>query len=246
MMSTLDRISGGRTALNIVTGWFKEEFELFSNGAYLDDEAARYRRIDEYIQVLKGLWTEPSFSFEGEFYNMHDARLPNRPARVPHPPLYAASRNEQGKEIVAKHCDVWFVPVQPGVDSYQSNLSAIERDVEDMRRRAARHGRTLAFAISGYVVCEPTTEAAYRRALELEAPGREGRIALVAARGLGSGLVGSPDLIARRLRQYEEIGIATTMLHFKPMLDGLDLFAREVMPLLQPDHSSVGGIGADA
>ena len=232
MMTTLDRVSGGRTALNIITGWFKEEFEVYSNGDYLDDEGARYRRIDEYIQVLKGLWTEPSFSFKGEFYQMENARLPNRPAQVPYPPLYAATRNEQGKDIVARECDVWFVPVAPGVDSYESNFAGIARAPEDMQRRAARHDNKLKFAISCYVVCEPTTEAAHKRAEAMEAMGRESRIAMISARGLGGGLVGSPDLIAKRLKRYEDVGVDITMLHFHPMLDGLDNFAREVMPLM--------------
>src|SRR5262245_22867832 len=73
LMATLDRISAGRCAVNIVTGWWRDEFNMFSNGAYLDDEDARFRRIDEYIQVLKGLWTSPSFSMKGEFYQLENA-----------------------------------------------------------------------------------------------------------------------------------------------------------------------------
>ena len=232
MMSTLDRVSGGRSALNIITGWFRQEFELFSNNDYLEDEAARYRRIDEYVQVLKGLWREPTFSFKGEFYAFENASLPNRPTTVPYPPLYSASRNEMGKEIIARECDFWFVPVQPGVDNYEDNFATIAREVEDMRRRAARYGNTLGFAVSCYVVCEPTMQAAMQRARDMEALGKVDRIAMISARGLGAGLIGTPDRIAQRLRRYEEIGVDTLMLHFHPMLDGLDTFAREVMPLM--------------
>ncbi len=237
MMTTLDRLSGGRSALNIITGWFREEFELFSNGAYIEDEASRYRRIDEYVQVLKGLWSEQTFSFDGKFYNFRDASLPNRPAQVPHPPLYTATRNELGKDTTARHCDVWFVPVQPGVDSYESNFTTIARDVEDMQRRAARHGRQLKFAIGCYVVCEASNEAAYQRALEFEGRGTDNKLAFISARGLGAGLVGTPERIAQRLRRYEDIGVDITMLHYKPMLAGLDRFAAEVMPLMQPSRA---------
>lgn len=232
MSATLDRVSGGRCAINIVTGWYRDEFNMFSNGAYLDDEDARFRRIDEYVRILKGMWTEASFSLDGEFYQVENARLLNRPAQVPHPPLYAASRHVQGKDIIARECDYWFVPVQPGIDRYEENFAAIAREVEDMRKRAARHGRELGFAISCHAMCEPTTKAAYERASRLEEYGKESRLALIAAKALGAGLVGSPDLIAKRLRRYDEIGVSTLMLHFHPMMDGLDTFGREVMPLV--------------
>lgn len=232
MLATLDRIAGGRFAVNIVTGWWREEFDMFSGGAWLDDEDARFRRIDEYIRVLKGLWSEPAFSLDGEFYKLDNVQLLNRPAQRPHPPLYAASRHDQGKDVIARECDVWFVPVQPGIDRYEENFSSIAREVEDMRWRAARHGRELAFAISCHAMCAPTDAAAYDKAQALEAYGKESRLALIAAKALGAGLFGSPERIARRLQRYDDIGVSTLMLHFHPMMAGLETFASEVMPLV--------------
>ena len=231
MMSTLDRISGGRSAVNIVTGWWRDEFNQFSNGAWLDDEDARFRRIDEYIQVLKGMWANETFSFKGEFYQVDGVQLQNRPAQRPHPPIYAASRHEQGKEIIARECDVWFVPVRPGIDQYEENFAAIAREVDDMRRRAARYNRELAFGISCHVMCAATNEEAHRRAQALEEYGKQSRLALISAKALGAGLLGSPERIAQRLKRYDDIGVSTLMIHFHPMIEGLDLFAREVMPL---------------
>ncbi len=232
MLSTLDRISGGRLAVNIVTGWFKEEFDTYGDGSWLPDDAARFRRVEEYIDVLKGMWSEPKFSYAGEHYRIDGAELPNRPAQRPHPPLYAASRSDGGKEIIARECDVWFVPVQAGIDRYEENFSTIAHEVEDMRRRAAGYGRELGFAISCHVLVAPTDEIAYDKAQALEAYGRESRFGQIAAKALGAGLYGSPERIARRLRRYEEIGVSTLMLHFHPMLEGLEVFAREVMPLM--------------
>ena len=232
MGATLDRLSGGRFALNVVSGWFKEEFEIFSNGAWLDDEDAKYTRIEEFIAVLKGLWMNDTFSFEGRFYQLQNGRLPNRPAQVPHPPLYSASRTPRGKDIIARDCDIWFVPVQGGIDRYEENFAQVENEVADMTRRAARYGRKLGYAISCHVMCAPSTRAAYERGLALEAYGKENRLAFIAAKGLGAGLVGSPELIAERLQRYEALGVDTLMLHFHPMIEGLDVFGREVMPLM--------------
>ena len=58
MGASLDRISGGRFSIKIVNGWWQEEFDLFSNGTWIGD-AERYPRMGEFIQVLKGLWTDP-------------------------------------------------------------------------------------------------------------------------------------------------------------------------------------------
>ncbi len=241
LSSTVDRISGGRFAINIVTGWWRDEFNMFSNGAYLDDENARFRRIDEFVQVLKGMWMNPSYSFQGEFYQLDNAQLLNRPASYPHPPLYAASRHAQGKQIIARECDVWFAPVQAGIDRYEENFAAIAREIEDMRSRAAGYGRSLGFAISCHVMCAPTDQEAYQRALALEAYGQQSRLALIAAKALGAGLVGSSQRIADRLQRYQQIGVDTVMLHFHPMQEGLTTFAQEVMPLI-----GANAIAADA
>src|SRR6186997_915354 len=118
MASSLDRISGGRAALNIVNGWWMEEFQLFSNGTWIGD-SERYPRMGEYIQVIKGLWTDPDFNFVGAFYRAHvqaamkgaDGKvvMPDpgdvvaKPSQLPHPPIYAASRAPDGRALIAQY-----------------------------------------------------------------------------------------------------------------------------------------------
>ena len=68
--------------------------------------------------------------------------------------------------------------------------------------------------------------------------GQPDRVSSTAARGLGASLVGTPDLIAKRMRQYEEIGVELFLLNFHPMLAGLETFAKQVMPLLPPIGAS--------
>jgi FMNH2-dependent dimethyl sulfone monooxygenase len=131
------------------------------------------------------------------------------------------------------------VPVNPGIDSYEENFSAIAREVEDMRKRARSYGREIGFGISCHVLSAPTDAEAHARARTLEEFGKTSRLALISAKALGAGLLGSPERIARRLRRYDDIGVSTLMLHFNPMLDGLEQFAREIMPLVGPDVSRV-------
>jgi FMNH2-dependent dimethyl sulfone monooxygenase len=229
MGASLDRLSGGRFAVNIVPGRRADEFELFGNGAWLTDSEQRYRRMDEFIQVMKRLWTEDSVDLDGQFYKVHNGHLATKTVRTPCPPIYAASGSEAGMEIVARECDTWFVSHEPGLAAYEGNVRKIAADIENMRRRSAAHGRTLGYGISTYVICTETSEAAEAEARSLDAVPE----ANVAAKALGAGLVGTPDVIAERIRRYQDCGIDCLMLQFHPMMDGLETFAQRVMPLLR-------------
>jgi len=246
MGASLDRISGGRCAVNIVNGWWKEEFDLFSNGTWIAD-AERYPRMGEFIAVLKGLWTDGDFNFDGAFYRAHvraaltgadgkvvvpDAgEIAARPAQLPHPPIYAASRSPEGKAVIARHCDVWFAEYKPGFRNFESNIERMAADLRAMDALAATYGRRLRYAINPQVICCDTQEEAEALAEKAER-GAGARDRMVNA--LGAGLVGTPQLLAERLRRYEAIGIDCVMLRFTPMLAGVETFGTKVIPLLRP------------
>jgi FMNH2-dependent dimethyl sulfone monooxygenase len=218
MASSLDRISGGRCALNIVNGWWMEEFDLFSNGTWIGD-AERYPRMGEYIQVIKGLWTDSDFNFDGTYYRVHvraaltgaDGKvvIPDRgdivakASHLPHPPIYAASRSPQGKELIAQHGDVWFAEYKPGYRNFESNIERMAADVRAMDELAATYGRKLRYAINPQVICCDTQAEAERLAEEAErSAGPRDRM----VNALGAGLVGTPQLLAERLRRPVRTG----------------------------------------
>lgn len=245
MGATLDRISAGRCAINIVNGHWVEEFQLFSNGGWIADPETRYRRMEEYILVMKGLWSEPDFRFAGAFFNVDlPAALENRkqkvtvpePGRIQvkpfgahTPPLYAASRAASGKRIIAEHCDAWFAEYKPGYRNFEQNLRKITEDVSDMASECERAGRRLGFGLNPLVVCESTMEKALAVADYIEDPKNADRI----ANSLGAGLVGTPEVVAERIRLLEQAGIDRLMLRFTPMGEGLQRFGEEVLPLLR-------------
>ena len=244
MASSLDRISGGRAALNIVNGWWMEEFQLFSNGTWIGDNE-RYPRMGEYIRVIRGLWTDPDFNFGGAFYRAYvkaamtgaegKVVMPDRgdvvakPSQLPHPPIYAASRAPDGKALIAQYGDVWFADYKPGFRNFEANIMRMAADVQAMRELAASHGRKLRFAINPQLILADTQEAAERQAEDAERNASP-RDRMVNA--LGAGLVGTPQFVADRLRRYEEMGIDTIMTRFTPMLEGVEKFGREVIPLV--------------
>ena len=229
---SLDRISGGRAAINIVNGWWKEEFETFGQGWWPQDDDTRYRRMDEFVRVLRGLWQQDVFDFHGEFYTVQHQGLPLKSVRLPHPPIYAGTRNETGKDVIARDCDYWFVDYQTDYRTWQRNIDQAAVFIADMTSRAARHGRNVKFGMSCHVICADSVDRAVDLANQLEEHGKTDRIAFISARALGPGLVGTPEVIADRIRRYEAAGVGTLMLHFHPMVEGMERFARDVIPLL--------------
>jgi FMNH2-dependent dimethyl sulfone monooxygenase len=229
MGASLDRLSGGRFAVNVIPGRRSHEFDLFGNGSWLDDTRERYQRMEEFVDVIDGMWTKKSYSLSGEFFQIVNGELTTRPMTRPRPPIFAASSSERGKEIIAKYCDTWFISHEPGLAAYEENAVNIGADIVQMRERAARHSRTLGYGLSTYVICADTMEAALQEAAEME----QLPDANVAAKALGAGLVGTPKIIADRIRRYEDAGVDCLMLQFHPMREGLETFAEKVMPLLR-------------
>ncbi len=233
MGASLDRISAGRCAINVVNGWNEEEFETFGNGAWPDDEDERYQRMDEYVQVMRGLWTQDPFTFEGDYYRVTNSALPLKTRRRPSIPLYAASRSAAGKETIARYCDHWFVPDKRDFRLYAETLALATDEMARMTARAAELGRSIGYGMSAHVVCCKTMEEAQARAEDLEEHGRQARYNRSSVSGLAAGLVGTPEVIAERIARYQERGLGLMLFQFSPMEEGLDCFVSEVLPLLR-------------
>ena len=233
MGASLDRISGGRCCINVVNGWNEEEFETFGNGAWPNDEDERYQRMDEYVQVMRGLWIQDPFTFEGDFYRVKNSALPLKTRRTPTIPLYAASRSAAGKETIARYCDHWFVPDKRDFRLYEETLALASDEMRKMNDRAAQLGRSIGYGMSAHIVCEKSVEAARTKAEVLEEHGRKARYNRSSISGLAAGLVGTPELIAERIARYEEHGLGLMLYQFNPMEEGLERFVAEVLPLLR-------------
>lgn len=238
--ASLDRLSNGRLALNVVNGWNVEEFETFGNSAWQKSEEARYQRMDEFIQVIRCLWdSSDPFTFDGEFYRITESRLPLRPRQTPHPPIYAASRSPAGKKTIARYCDHWFPPDLGDYRKPNETLAFVTNEMDGMRALAHSFGNKVGFGMSALVVCEDTEERAAEKALWLEEHGRKARYNKSAVAALGACLVGTAETIAQRICAYEVAGLDLLLLQFNPMEEGLDRFLSEVLPLVEKHRSRV-------
>ena len=227
LAATIDRISGGRFCVNIVNGTRPTEHNMY--GHWIEGEEGRYRQMQEFITVMKGLWTQDPFTFKGEFYSIENGRMPTRSVRAPHPPIFAASRSDDGMNVVAKECDTWFVNYDKDHRNYEQSLKLIEKEIGVMEQRVKEFGRKMTYGINAIVILGDTEEDAQRKAQEhLEAVSR----LQVGTSGVGANLIGTRKSIVEKIKRYEAMGIGLLMLHFWPMSAGLEEFGREILPEL--------------
>src|SRR4051794_3893475 len=106
-LATLDQLSRGRLALHVISGG--SDIDQRRDGDYLDHDA-RYRRTDEYLDILKRVWTEDGpFSHEGEIYRFENASSDIRPYQQPQMPIFFGGSSDAAIGVGAKHADVYML-----------------------------------------------------------------------------------------------------------------------------------------
>ena len=243
--ANIDRIASGRLSLNVVSSWWRDEAVQF--GLPFDEHEARYERTAEWLRVIKGLWSQPRFSFSGKHYRMDGAVLEPKPLRRPRPTLYAGGESEAAKSLIARDGDAYLMHGDP-----PERLAEKIADMKRRREELAPEATPLIFGVAGFVVCRETEEAARReveRITDVRASARgyanytqwlagtrlEQKVSLadysVSNRGLRSGLVGTPEQIAERIQEFESAGVDLLLLQFSPQAEEMERFAKEVIPL---------------
>ena len=208
MTVSLDRISRGRAALNVVNGSRDDEFRMFG-GTVLEGEQ-RYKRAEEFVTILRGLWNNQTFSYAGEHYNIEAGQLLLKPATPIPPEIYSVSRGDRGRDFIAEVCDWWFVDQPKDAETIEDYLRGTEASIADMERRCARSGRKMRYGLTPFLAVGDTRESALDEAVtrifEFD-PGADRRMVekrmLPATR---AGCVGPPKEVLAQLRRFEDIG----------------------------------------
>ena len=263
MASTFDRLSNGRLLINVVTGG--DQGELEADGVFAD-HAKRYEISDEFFRIwratMAGEGGAAGYDFEGRHLQVKGARTLYPPVQKPYPPLYFGGSSEPAHELAAEQMDTYLTWGEPP--------AAVAEKLNDIRSRAAKHGRTLKFGIRLHVIVRETNEAAWRAAEELishldddiiasaqkafarmDSVGQQRMAALHGGRrdklevspnlwagvglvrgGAGTALVGDPETVTARIREYADLGIDTFILSGYPHLEESYRFAELVFPLL--------------
>ena len=124
VVSTVDQISKGRVVLGVGAGWYKPEFEAYSEWS---EDRVRVAKTLEGLDLIRKLWTEREpFDFRGNYYVAKGAILEPKPVQRPHPPLWFGTNGKYMLKMARKYASGWVPPV-PGVgmDVYREVAAAL-------------------------------------------------------------------------------------------------------------------------
>ncbi len=160
MAATLDRLSGGRVLVNLVTGGDPDE--LAGDGLFLDHEQ-RYEVSEEFLTIwretLRRSHDGGSFDFDGDHLKVKGAKVLYPPVSRPYPPLFFGGSSGPAHDLAASQCDTYLTWGEPP--------EAVAEKVRDVGTRAENLGRKLSFGIRLHVIVRETEDEAWAAAGKL-------------------------------------------------------------------------------
>lgn len=259
MAATLDRLSGGRLLINVVTGG--DPVENKGDGIFLS-HAERYQVTQEFLEVYSRLLKGEKVDFTGDHIRVEGAEILFPPVQEDGPPLYFGGSSESAIDVAASQIDTYLTWGEP--------VAQVAEKLAVVRQRAEEKGRTLSYGIRLHVIVRETEEEAWAAAdrlishldeetiaaaqkifARMDSAGQARMSALhqgsreslrigpnlwagvgLVRGGAGTALVGSPQQVADRIREYQALGIENFIFSGYPHLEEAHRFAELVMPLL--------------
>jgi dimethylsulfone monooxygenase len=242
MAASLDRLTRGRTAINLVTGWNVEEHRMFGDDALLEN-SDRYVRAEEFVDVLRGMWSSSPFSYHGRFYQVDGAKLLLRPASPDLPEIFTASRGPRGLDMVAKTGDWWFLDYDKEAETVEQVMTSLQHSIDVMDRKAASCGRKVRYAFNPFVAFGDSVEAARERALRLLASSAsEAEVTKIMTRivapAMKAGCVGPPEQVREQLMAYRDMGIELFLFKLVPSKEQIAMVQEEIIEPLRGSNAN--------
>ncbi|OMI09515.1 dimethyl sulfone monooxygenase SfnG [Bradyrhizobium brasilense] len=249
-IATISQLTEGRVAVNIVSGWFRGEFTAIGE-PWLDHDE-RYRRSEEFIRALRGIWTQDNFTFRGDFYRFSDYTLKPKPAH-PLPEIFQGGSSRAARDMAARVSDWYF--------TNGNSVAEIKKQVDDIRAKALANNHSVKIGVNAFAIARDS-EAEARAVLDeiivkadpeaVSAFGHEVKNAGKASpEGQGSwaqssfqdlvqyndgfktNLIGTPEQIAERIVALKQVGVDLVLLGFLHFQEEVEYFGRRVIPLVR-------------
>jgi dimethylsulfone monooxygenase len=151
--ATADHLSGGRFAVNVVSGWFRDEFTHLGEPWLEHDE--RYRRSAEFLQVLRKIWTEDDVDFRGDFYRIHDFTLKPKPLNTPERPNPEIFQGGNSTAARRNGATTWTGTSPDGKD-----FAGVTEQIVEVRDHARDANREVRFGLNGFIIARDTEKEA--------------------------------------------------------------------------------------
>ncbi|WP_091424865.1 LLM class flavin-dependent oxidoreductase, partial [Arthrobacter sp. OV608] len=250
MAVTADHVSGGRFGINVVAGWFPEEFAMF--GLTQREHEARYAYADEWTTLLKRLWTgDAPADFSGEYIKAVDAFSDPHPLQDPYPVIMNAGTSGPGRDFAATHSDLIFASLQ--------DMATARRQIAEIKQQAlASHGREVRVFGRVHIVCRPTEQDArdyfrfvHRDSADVAAiekllagvsansdsfdvdPEEHAKTIERLAAGRGAmTIVGTPEQVVESLLELTNAGLDGVAISWVNYDEGLQQMEDEILPLM--------------
>jgi FMNH2-dependent dimethyl sulfone monooxygenase len=250
-LATIDILTQGRIAVNIVSGWFRGEFTAI--GEHWLDHDERYRRSREFIEALKGIWTQDNFTYRGDFYRFSNYSLKPKPLQQPHPEIFQGGSSRAARDNAAAVSDWYF--------TNGNTVEGIQAQVDDIRAKAAANKHHVKIGVNAFVIARDTEEEAKAVLKEIidkanpeavnafghevknagaASPEREGNWVKSSFEdlvqyndGFKTNLIGTPQQIAERIVALKAVGVDLVLAGFLHFQEEVAYFGEKVLPLVR-------------
>jgi F420-dependent oxidoreductase-like protein len=216
--ATLDVLSKGRLYMGIGAGW--NEQESLAYGISFPSNQERMLRLEEAIQIIRKMWTEePYASFNGKYYQIHNAYCNPKPIQKPSPPILVGGSGERKTlKIVAKHadaCNLFGSPetVRKKLDILKEHCKTVGRDYDSILKTKL-----------GAIIIDDNSDMVKNRVRETFRGIPEEQIKEFV-------IYGTPEDVLRQIEILEQVGIQYLIVDLEPSreLEALDTFANKVI-----------------
>ena len=217
----MDHVSNGRLEIGIGAGWYEQEHRSY--GFDFPPIGARLKGLEEALQIMNLMFTEPVATFKGRYHSIDGAYNNPKPLQQPRPPITIAGGGEKVLlRLVARYADRWNI--------FPAGAADFEHKLKVLKDHCAAIGRDFStLEVSEHIlICLETSEAAVK-----ERWAEDSRHPVM--RGARDRVVmGTPASVIAQLREREGRGVQMGIAWFtdfgRPRT--LEIFAREVMPAL--------------
>jgi len=212
MVATLDVLSKGRVILGVGVGWMEEEFRALNLTTFRDRGAV----TDEYIQILRELWTKERPRYQGHFYSFEEVRFDPKPVQKPHPPIWIAGHTRAALRRAARLGDGWHpIGLRPPAGLYPEEFAKLAADIRSQAEATGRDPKTITLSFRAPIKFTNGTVSGDR-----------------------TPFIGSRDQIIEDIRTYQRLGVSHLIFDFAgpsadAILEQLHRFAEEVRPAVR-------------
>jgi len=187
-LATVDYLSGGRLDIGAGVGWMKEEFDILRVPF-----AQRGEIMDEYLGVMKKIWTEANPTFKGKYFQFSDASFSPTVLQKPHPPIWIGGESTRAIRRAAELGDGWF-PIDGNPKFPLSRAHQLEEGILRLKAQVEKAGRKADDVKVGFL----------SQSFQMSNESAEGRELLV----------GDPGKIVADIEKMEKLGVSFIGLSF--------------------------------